>query len=228
MTDKTLKRLIDRLNQNKTDGKIFIRPLTSVVSFAKIWDDKPKPTDNICSQDGPYSCYFIKDEKGMYVAIVLDMSSNLHWFVLPKYRGKGHLTKALKETILPHLFQSEREVQRITIDENAIGEENFVASRKIAESLKFTLMKTENGESEYNLNYEDFQNDFLIEGQDSKFTEEQMVEMKKKINFLARSLWVIRTEIEMKLGESNFTEDLKETIKEIKSYVYKIDDLCFD
>lgn len=73
MTNKYLKSLIDTLNKNKTDGLIHLRPLTATVDFAKVWTEKPKPTDNISFPDGPYKFYFIKNLDGLFVATVLDM-----------------------------------------------------------------------------------------------------------------------------------------------------------
>jgi hypothetical protein len=59
MIDKYLKSLFNRLNSGKDCGLIFIRTLSDVVDYAKIWTDKPKRTDNIVLPDGPYKFYFL-------------------------------------------------------------------------------------------------------------------------------------------------------------------------
>jgi hypothetical protein len=38
----------------------------------------------------------IKNNENIFVAIVFDMKRDLHWFVHPDFRGKGHLTEAMK------------------------------------------------------------------------------------------------------------------------------------
>jgi hypothetical protein len=222
MTDKFLKSLIDRLNANNTQGLFHLRPLNDRVEFAKVWVNKPKPTDNISRPDGPYSFYFIKNENGIYVAVVLDMSHDLHWYVLQKYRRNGHLTKAMKEVILFHIFQ-DREEQRITIKEFQIGTKNFKASENVARNLGF-IKNGEDSDSEYILTIDKYQTENYIDGQNSEISKERMEELKKQVNYLARSLWVIQTEIEMKLGDLDYAEELKELVDEVKNHTWKLED----
>ena len=146
MKPETIKKLINRLNSNIRQELFHIRPLTEKVVFAKVWTEKPKPTNRFGQNVGPNDFYFIKNEMGIYVAAVLDMVEDLHWYVLPEYRGKGYLTSALKEVILFHLFKT-RDKQRITISD-LIGENNFNASEKVA--LKVGFVKNEvSPKSEY-------------------------------------------------------------------------------
>lgn len=223
MTEKYLKSLIDKLNKNKVDGLIHLRPLSPTVDFAKVWTEKPKPVDEISHPDGPYRFYFIKNIDGLYVATVLDMWSDLHWFVDKKHRQQGHLTKAMKETILFHLLQ-DREEQRITIDKNQIGEKYFKASENVALTLGF--VKAEN--NEYILTKMNYQTENFIYGQNTQLTEERLNELKKKINYLGRSLWVIHSEIEMKLGDTEYAEELKELVDEIKKHTWRLEDAWWE
>lgn len=223
MTNRYLKSLIDKLNNNKAKGLIQIRPLTTTVDFAKVWTKKPKPTDNISFPDGPYKFYFIKNLDGLFVAIVLDMASDLHWFVDIKYRHQGHLTKAMKETILFHLFQ-DREEQKITIDENQIREKDFKASQNVALALGFVKAD----KNEYILTNCKYQTENIIYGLNTQLTKERINELKKQINYLGRSLWVIQSEIEMKLGYSNYTEELKELVEEIKKHNWRLEDAWWE
>jgi hypothetical protein len=222
MKNKLLKSLIDRLNANNTQGLFHLRPLNDRVEFAKVWVNKPKPTDNISNPGGPNSFYFIKNENGIYVALVLDMCNDLHWFVLPKYRRNGHLTKAMKEVILFHIFQY-REVQRITINEFQIGIKNFKASENVAKNLGF-VKNGEESDSEYILTIDKYQTENYIDGENSEISKERMQELKKQVNYLARSLWVIQTEIEMKLGDLDYAEELKELVDEIKNHTLKLEE----
>jgi len=222
MTTKYLKSLLDKLNKNKTNGLIQLRPLTKTVDFAKVWTKKPKPTDIISHPDGPYNFYFIKNLDGLYVATVLDMSSDLHWFVDKKHRRQGHLTIAMKEVILFHLFQDRKE-QRVTIDENQIGEEDFTASRNAALSIGF--VKSDN--SDYIITNNKYKTENIIVGQDTQLTEERLNELTKQINYFGRSLWLIQSEIEMKLGETDYAKELKVLVDEIKKHTWRLEDAWF-
>ncbi|AYZ35226.1 N-acetyltransferase [Chryseobacterium indologenes] len=220
MTNKALKSLLEKLNANdKSSSLFFLRPLSPNVDFAKIWTDKPKSTDSVTNSDGPDNFYLIKNDDKKYVAIVFDMRRDLHWFVLPDYRGKGYLTMAMKDIIIPHLFLS-RDEQRITIKENDIGKENFTASEKVAISLGFTI--SEDGEyllsPTPNIIFDD------NVGIDTPFSLERINELKKQINYLGRSLWAIQTEVEMNLGNTDYSEELKDLVNQIRNHTWKLED----
>jgi len=223
MTDKYLKSLIDKLNKNTSNGLIQLRPLSSTVDFAKVWTKKPKPTDNIVHPDGPFKFYFIKNLDGLYVATVLDMWRDLHWFVDKKHRKQGHLSKAMKETILFHLFQ-DREEQRVTIDKNQIGEKHFVASQNVALSLGF--VKTDN--NDYILTSDKYPTESCNYGQNTQISKERLDEIKKQTNYLSRSLWLIHSEVEMKLGNVEYAEELKNIVDEIRHQVIRIEDTWYE
>ncbi len=222
MTNKNLKLLIEKLNKNKTAGLIHLRPLSNIVDFAKVWTEQPKPMDKISYPDGPYKFYFIKNLEGLFVATVLDMGNDLHWFVDNNHRQQGHLTKAMKEIILFHLFQ-DREEQRITINENEIVEKDFKASENVAFSLGFVKNKN----SEYILTSSKYQADNFIFEQNTQLTEERLRELQKQINYLSRSLWVIHSEIEMNLG-NDYAEELKELVDEIKKHTWRLEDAWWE
>ncbi len=211
MTNEYLKSLIDKLNKNKTYGLIHLRPLSATVDFAKVWKKKPKPTDDISYPDGPDNFYFIKNSEGLYVATVLDMDYDLHWFVQYKHRRKGHLTKAMEETILSHLFQ-DRDEQRISIDKNKISKKNFLSSQKIASKLGFVTVN----DKYLILTKNKFQINNNINGINTNLSIERMKELKKQINYLRRSLWFIHSEVEMKLGDNDFTKEFLDLIYELK------------
>lgn len=224
MTDKSLHSLIDNLNSGNTGSYlIFRRPLSQYVDFAKIWIEKPTANDNVTSSDGPDHFYLIKNNEGVFVAIVYDMRRDLHWFVLPQYRGKGHLTKSMKATIIQHLFLS-RDQQRITIDEMQIGPLNFKASQKVALDLGFT--KSE--EEDYILLKDHSIKEIPNAGVNSELTPERVDELRKQLNFLARSLWAIQTEIEMGYGKTEYSEELQKLGRQIKNHTWKIEDFWYN
>lgn len=223
MTKEKLKSFIDRLNKNKTDGLIHLRPLSATVDFAKVWTEKPKPIDKIYYSIGPEKFYFIKNLDGIFVATVHDMGSDLQWFVDTKHRRNGHLIKAMKETILFHLFQ-DREEQRITININMIGQKNFIASQKVASNLGFE--KVDN--SEYILSNSIYKTEKFNFGQNTQLTEKRKNELKRQVNYLSRSLWVIHSEIEMKLGDTDYAKELKKLVDEIGKHTCRLEDDWWD
>ena len=227
MTNRRLISLIERLNKGKTNGLIHLRPLTELVDFAKVWTEKPKPTDNISFPDCAYKFYFIKNQEGEYVATVLDMTRDLHWLVLNRHRGKGHLTNALTKTILPHLFQ-DREEQRVTIDEIQIGHKNFKASENVALKVGFVETIDKEYYKEFTLTNENYKSCDYIGGRNTEVSEERINELKKKINYLSRSLWVIQTEVEMTLGDFDYAEELYELVREIKKHTLRLEDAWWD
>lgn len=223
MTDKLLKLLINRLNNGNSKALFHLHSLTNKVVFGKVWLKKPK---NIIGSDGPFNFYFIKNENETYVATILDMNSDLHWFVMPKYRGNGYLTKALQEVILFHLFQNRQE-QRITIKERDIGIKNFRASENVAKKVGFVKVG-ESESHEYILTIEKYKTDKFINGQNIEISHTRFEELRNQINYIANSLWVVQTEIEMKYGYSEFSEDLKETVGEIKRHIWSFEDAWFE
>lgn len=214
MTNISLQSLIENLNKNdESESLIYRKSLSTTVDLAKVWVNRPKPTDSITSSDGPDTFYFIKNNENSYVAAVYDMVKDLHWFVLPEHRGKGHLTNAMKNTILLHLFLN-REEQRITIDAD------FNASEKVALNLGFS----KSADNEYFLSKKEYTTNNMDSPKGVGFSEERIKELKKQINYLGRSLWAIQTEIEMKLGITDYSEDLADLVHEIRSHTWKLED----
>jgi RimJ/RimL family protein N-acetyltransferase len=230
MTDKTLKSLINKLNKNKSNDLIFIRPLSSKVDFAKVWIKLTNSTNKSDIPTGPHNFYFIKNDEGKYIATVYDMEDlrDLHWFVLSQNRGQGHLTKALKEVIVFHLFQ-DRDTQRITIDENAIGTKNFEASENVALKIGFTRVSQNEKKTEYYLTKNKYKTNIYLDGENIMISETELNELNKKIEFLAYSLKLIQTEIEMKLGSTDFSDEFNDTINDVEElYRFKMEDAWWD
>jgi hypothetical protein len=221
MDNKTLIALIRKLNTGKTNELIFLRPLSKTVDFAKVWFEKPLHTDSIYTYPQPDNFYFIKNGNGFYVGAVYDANSDLLWFILPEFRKQGHLTKAMKEIIIAHLFQN-RGQQRITINENKIGLKNFKLSEKVANSLGFKKVNIENGKAEYILVADDNIKKTDVSGTNTKITEERKETIRKQINFVARSLWLIQTELELKMGQDDNSDELKYFVEEIHKYIRRI------
>lgn len=223
MSDKGIINLINKLNQNKTQGLIHLRPLSPTVDFAKVWLKQVAPTKDGLFQEEPFDFYFIRNENGVYVAGVLVMENNLHWLVLAKHRGNGYLTQAMRETILYHLFENCRQL-RITIDKYFITPKNFNASQKVALSLGFE----ESAEGEYLLSRDKYKTNEIIDGKNTGISEERLEELRKQIKYMGISLRYIQSELEMKIGNSEYVESLKELANEVFGEVERLDTELFE
>jgi hypothetical protein len=221
MTEKTIAKFIKKLNQNINQETIFIQPISDNIDFAIAWDNFPKITDSIIGNEYPYSFYFIKNE-GNYIGAVLDMGSDLHWYINGKSRGNGYLTKALKEVVLPHLFLKKSK-QRITISKTAIGPKNAKASERLALEIGFKMIKeTPEGKVEYLLLRRNFKTKFSNPKIKSQMSLERLKLLKKRINYASKILWLIKNEFEMKFYED---AGLAKDVVKIKKYTWKLEDI---
>jgi hypothetical protein len=178
-------------------------------------------TDTIIDNFGSYRFFFVKNETKRYVAAVLDMYHDLHWYVVPEYRKNGYLTTALRESILPYLFYDEREVQRITIEKDSIGEKNYLNSKKVALKLGFKAIN--NSESEFELKQSDFNWEYEnLDEINSALSAERFETLRKRAFYAYKTLYKISDELLMTIDDD---KELKEIANEVKKYTWKIEDL---
>lgn len=161
MTHDDIESYIDSLNQNNFGSFIFRSKLSDNVDYAKVWPDEPRGD---ISNEGSYDFYFVKNDKGVYVAAVADMYSDLHVFVKEEHRKKGYLSKAINESILPHICSKGRKKQVVTFEDPLIGE-------YVVKNWGFTLINNTKAERDlecfkegpaleirgYKLSYSDFE-----------------------------------------------------------------------
>lgn len=218
MTKEELQTILNKAN--KGDKKsIHLRPLLNNVYLAKVWIRIKKTR----SQFDPLSCYLLKNTANKFVGIVCDMRHDLHWYVSFQYRKQGLLTKAMKEVILFHLFQN-RAMQSISITESEIGNKNYQASIKVATALGFK----KESDNKFILNADQYQSEELLFGDDTDITQDRICELKDELKKISYSLWKVQTEIEMALGESDCTTDIKQLVDEINDQVLIIEDTYWD
>lgn len=218
MRKEELQTILNKAN--KGDKKsIHLRPLLNNIYLVKVWT-RIKKTH---TQFDPLSCYLIKNNDNKYVGIVCDMGHDLHWYVSFQHRKQGLLTKAMKEVILFHLFQN-RAMQSITITESEIGYSNYQASLKVATALGF---KRES-DNTFILNADQYQSEELLFGQDTDITQERISEIKAELKNISYSLWKVQTEIEMALGLSDCTTDIKQLVDDINDQGQFIEDKYWD
>ncbi|MBB2145725.1 hypothetical protein GM921_09525 [Pedobacter sp. LMG 31464] len=226
MKTSQFQSLLNRLNKRTEHKDIFLSPLSKTVDYGKYWDELPTPKMSISSGDGPYSFYFIKNEHGVYVAVVLDMCTDLHWYVGPKHRKKGILTNAMAQVILPDLSTG-RETQQISIDPQQLSEEEVEASQAVALNLGFVFRDSGDRGFVYELDLAKLKKrkpSMASKG----MSEERLKELKRKLNYHSRSLWVIESEVAAAFGNVRYSTQLMELVDGIRKHTWKLEDVYYD
>lgn len=221
MTEREIRKYIDCLNKGKAGESIFTRQINKHVDVAKVWSEQPKITDKIIGNSSSYRFFFIKNESKEYVGAVLDMYSDLHWYIVPKHRKKGYLTKALREAILPYILYDDREVQRLTIEYGAIGDKNYRDSRGVAIKLGFEAINEVETEFELKKTGFNWNNENLNEI-DSDINPDRFEELRRRAFFAYKTLYKISDELLMSVDDD---KELKEIADEVRKYTWKLEDL---
>lgn len=205
--NEDLHGYIDALNQGITEEYIFTRKISEYVDVAKLWDDFQS-----------YNFFFIRNNT-QYVGTVHDAYSDLHWYILPNYRGKGYLTKALKTAILLYIFKN-RDSQSISITIQSIGKENYKKSRAVAERLGFKSVN--NSAVFFKLSSIDFNNeDENLCENNNLITEERLEKLREKIETATKVLSKISDEMLMTYSDN----ELSLIVDKVKDYKYRIEDI---
>lgn len=227
MSDQQFKAILDSLNKGKKDVLFFTRPLTAQVDLANGWMTSKYPNGRKPTYHGPGRYYLIREANfGRYIGLVADGSQfELHWYILPAFRGKGHMYAAMDNIILPHLFQDNREEQRISIDSNRLTPKNFKASNLLAKKLGFKSQSEDNGKNIYTLTPENYQSSDYFDGQLADFDQHTAESLREKVSHHFTQLKIIQSELEMKLG---LTDEVLSVKDDIDSLRYCFDDLFVD
>ncbi len=227
--NQTIKTLLFRL-ENKTHEDLFVsKALSENVVFSKVWLKEIKKNDSIAEgSDGPFTFYFIKSNEGAFIGAVLDQLHNLYFYMLPAYRSKGHMSRALADTILPHLFQ-DRYFQRISCNQTYNHYSNR-AAKAIIQKLGFVNTAGE-GSRDFIL----YHNLFLNPDERANLahhtgcangTEEipqnRIEELSKQIYYASRLLAMVQAEIEMRLGDTEYAQSLLAKKNEIKDMAFRL------
>lgn len=222
MTEKSIIAIINKLNRYPNYKNCIKHVLSKNVELAHVWINSIFYTNN------PQTFFLIKNEIE-YVGAVLDMKTDLHWVIVPKYRKKGYLTTALKDAIIPYLFSIvEREELKISINELAIGKEHFANSLNTA--LKIGFKKVDN--STFILKENDF--DFSNEELDIKYkglSDGEIEDISTELKGIAKKVSVINSKIELHLGQtpsSYMKPSLSEMSSKLRYFTTLIDGIKHD
>lgn len=136
-TNQDLSNLINCLNKGKFENNNKIIQINKELSpGVRLMNVKDKNSVGDC----PY--YFIK-EGNIYVGVVQDGGTDLHWYLEEDYRGKDLMYNSLAYYILPDIFRRRcQNEQLITIDEFEV-EKNTEKSIRLAKKLGFKQIKEE-------------------------------------------------------------------------------------
>ncbi|MDX2362389.1 MAG: hypothetical protein QNK23_16390 [Crocinitomicaceae bacterium] len=221
MTESTILKYIDLLDSGLSNELIFTRNLSDTVLLAKVWDHEPRFDEKIPFNSPSYNFYFIKNESEKVIGAIQDAGADLHWVIIEEERKKGHLTKALKEIIIPYIFcYLERDVQRITIS-RGIGSENYQNSKGVALSLGFIPVDVD--QTEFELSFENFAKEIKChDGNDVKISAERFKTLRKRIRYASSVLEKVSDELLVCLGDDKGLQDLANEVKYIN---LKIEDL---
>lgn len=221
MTESKIHEYIDALNNNQSRESVFIRRISNSVDVAKVWMKQPEIKDEIVGNFHSERCFFIRNQQNIYIGAVWDMATDLHWYVVPGYRKQGYLTRSLKESILPYLFVEGREIQRITIEKNSIGEKNYLNSKKVATNLGF--ISKNSCETEFELGKSSFDWDGInLNEQNSIINSHRFKELRQIVFYAYKLLYKVSDELLMSVGED---KGLKEISNEVSHFNWKIEDI---
>jgi hypothetical protein len=208
MTEKDIRKYIDRLNKGKGQETIFRRQISKNVELAKVWSRRIHISLDF---------FFIKNNEGEFIGAINYMEDDLHWYIIPKYRKQGHLSKSLNETILPYIFKNKRKSQTITI--NPKDEIDCQNSKKVALKIGF---KPDHFNGNFKLEEKDFnfKNQKLNEqyGMDDK----RIKILKKRLENITKNLLKISNEFEMAFGGIS---ELPEIAKKIEQNDWNLENL---
>lgn len=220
MTDQTIHDLLMKLNHSKTSEYVFKRPIGKRVEVAKVWLERFTMLDFVSNDIGDYRFFLIQNEEGSYVAAILDMHSDLHWYVLPEYRKKGYLTRALQSVILPFLFyDKECTSLPITIDRHRLGEDGYRASEKVALAVGFKLRSLNTGVFILEKSAFDWSHEALQE-QNQRLDSGCLEVIRRRLFYVTRLLYQISDELQMAFNDD---EGLREEAREVWKYIDKLE-----
>lgn len=225
MPDEELQSILDKLNTGSGVPIVFTKPLGGNVERGKVFTEIPTPTDFITgAQTAGYHVYLVKDET-KYVGIVLDMSSDLHWYMDPRHRGKGLMKLALLNYILPHLSQ-DRDEQRISISHDI---DDYNASLALSKAVGFELTNESiRGHAEllHDLNLEpEYRNNYSP----VTMSQERLNEIMREVYYYHRRLWMIYGECEMSLSNMiGLDDDFQKIITRVNTLRLMIQDQWLD
>jgi hypothetical protein len=218
VTNDDLKDLIHAFNTVSLPSPCALRRLTDTVTLGYIWLERP--TGRTASESSA-KVYFVLSGS-QCVAVVREMGfahsrnpfeeENLHWYVHEEHRGQGHLSRALQDCILPHIFSDGREQQRVTAD--SVANAKYVARQgfKLVGEMTYTMTKNQVDPSR------------VPDGQNSPLTYEERDELKRRLREAKALIISVHEKLQCHFGQDVL--GLEEFARDIENwFVARVADL---
>ena len=208
MTNEKLEEYIEIYNSGKWTVPMSSFQISPNVEVAQVWDRLP--TGEVCNEES-YRFFFIKNEIEC-VAIVLEMDTyDIHWLVSKKYRKQGYLYKALRDSILPFLFDDERTEQR--------------ASANTYDNAAYLLRqgfkkRVENGQTAYYLSGSDVNEYDESHLQRCPLSIDELKKVKHELRRIAGEARIVRDKLECAYGHDG---GLNEIASRLCSYALDLE-----
>lgn len=119
MTDNDIHSYVIQMNTGAGPAEVVVgTPIADGVVRALMW----RPYRNSDAPADPDTLFFFTGGERGFIGAVMDAGSrDLHVYVLPAHRRRGHLRAALLDVILPWLAQHEgRKTQSLTFQDPAV------------------------------------------------------------------------------------------------------------
>jgi RimJ/RimL family protein N-acetyltransferase len=218
MKSEEIISIIERLNSGEVGDDIFICPISEKVVYAKVWENEIISSTKF-EPRLPYDFYFFKAESDKFIGAVLDRKNDLHWVVVPEYRGKGYLKKALFEAVIPHLAIEKTE-QRITVDTRNLDDAISAASEKVALAVGFQRVEEVNGKVEFVLNLEG--KDTLRQLKLTRLNRDRKEVVQSRIKVAFDNLVRAKIELEFGYGYVDEVEGLEYLNDDLRSLIFRL------
>lgn len=215
MTDQQLENLITELNSYSESSKFILTQIGGDIYFGKVWYNLP--WENQTEYQGE-KYYFINLPDFGFIGSIEATDSELHAYLLPEFRGRGIMSQALRETILPHLFWYNRADRvRITIDQNFHGS-GFEKVEKSAFLAGFqeknTIVDTLYEYYAYKQNYPDFK---LHVSTQKILADKEFQFLHDRINAINAQIQYMKERFELMFHEDDeLVTDLQNSIREFE------------
>lgn len=205
MSDDTIKDLLRKLNSGKGKNIVYRNSIGGNVEVAKVWIWKK---GEFLYKDQDF--FLVKNEDGKYVAAIYG-KDNFHWYTVYKERGKGYLSNALRNYVIPFLWRpfgkEIHESFEISVS-RGIGPRNFDSSLCLAKAVGFKVDKENDYKTNLSLHYDDFVNGAVTPELIPNLNPEAKNQLFKKGQLVEDLVLQIKGELEIMLGE-NKLEDLR-------------------
>ena len=220
MTEEQLEKLVDELNSDPGSSKFILTQIDVDIYFGTVWFNLP--WENQTEYHGD-KYYFINKLDYGFIGAVEATNSEMHAYLKPNYRGKGNMSTALRETILPHFFwYNHTEKCRVTIDQNFHGK----LFDEIEKSALLAGFKDKNAIVDHLFEYFAYKNDYpkfkKTEGISNLVTEKEFRFLHDRINTINAQLQYMKERYELLFNEDD--KLVSSIIADIEQFEFRYDE----